>query len=210
MQVPPPTPASIALREYVDASNDIWRLLATFFGSVFSKSSQSTEDFCQQLDVNVATTDWLKPNTRIITETVLVRIVDNFLAYLTDLLRLLMNARPETLLAERGKIDIRTILEAVSLDELKKEIIEDRILSLSYKSVQDLAEYLKMQLGFEVFPLAEDRGIVVKTVETRNIVVHNRCRINQRFLERAGGVKEEIGHTLNINPSDHSSNERIL
>lgn len=186
----------------MDASNDIWRLLATFFGSVFSKSSQGAEDFYQQRDINVATTDWLKPNTRIITETVLVCIVDNFLSYLTDLLRLLMTVRPETLLAERGKVDIRTIPEAVSLDELKKEIIEDRILSLSYKSVQDLAEYLQIQLGFEVFSVAEDRGIVVKAVETRNIVVHNRCRINQRFLERGGGVKEDIGHTLNINPSD--------
>ena len=61
---------------------------------------------------------------------------------------------------------------------------------------------LFLEACFRNRPLAEDRGIVVKTVETRSIVVHNRCRINQRFLERAGGVKEEIGHTLNINPSD--------
>lgn len=203
----PAAPASDALRDFMDASNDIWRLVATLFSAAMKEPSDATgqdktESFYASLDANVTTVDWLERNKTIITEMVLVRIADNFLAYLTDLLRLVMTTRPETILAEKGKLDIRQVLEAASLDDLKKEIIEDRILSLSYKSVSDLADYLNSQLGFNVFSSPESRGIVVKTVETRNIVVHNRCRINQRFIDRAGGEKEEIGHPLAINPSD--------
>lgn len=200
-------PATEALRDYMDASNDIWRLVATLFSTAMEKPSETTgpdatESFYASLDTNISKVGWLERNKKIVTEMVLVRIADNFLAYLTDLLRLVMTTRPETVLAEKGKLDIRQVLEAASLDDLKKEIIEDRILSLSYKSVSDLADYLNSQLGFKVFSSPENRSIVVKTIETRNIVVHNRCRINQRFLDRAGGEKHEIGGLLTINPSD--------
>lgn len=208
MTEPDPTvPATDALRDYMDASNDIWRLVASLFSAAMKEppdvtGTDKTESFYVSLDANIATVSWLEKNKKIVTEMVLVRIADNFLAYLTDLLRLVMTVRPETILAEKGKLDIRQVLEATSLDELKKAIIEDRILSLSYKSVSDLADYLNCQLGFKVFSSPESRGIVVKTVETRNIIVHNRCKINQRFIDRAGGEKEEVGHPLTINPSD--------
>lgn len=198
--------ATAALRDYMDASNDIWRLVATLFSTAMAEPSEVTapdtiESFYVSLDANVSKVGWLEPNKKIVTEMVLGRIADNFLAYITDLLRLVMTARPETVLAEKGKLDIRQVLEAGSLDVLKKEIIEDRILSLSYKSVSDLADYLYDRLGFDVFASPESRGIVVKAVETRNIVVHNRCRISQRFIDRAGGERHEIGGILTINPS---------
>ncbi len=201
------TLGSKAFRDYIDASNDIWRFVVTIYGSAIKESSSDIapneiEAFYTSLDENISMIDHLESNKRIFTEMMLVRVADNFLAYLTDLLRLVMTAKPETILAEKGKLDIRQVLESTSLEELKKEIIEDRIQSLSYKSVSDLADYLKSQLGFDVFSASESRGVVVKTVETRNIIVHNRCRINQRFIDRAGGKKEEIGDLLVISPSN--------
>jgi hypothetical protein len=191
----------------MESSNDVWRLVATLFGAAMKNPQDfpgpdKTESFYESLDANVLNVDWLKSNKRILTEMVLVRIADNFLAYLTDLLRLVMTARPETILAEKGKLDIRQVLEAASLDDLKKEIVEDRILAISYKSVADLAAHLRSQLGFDVFASQVAQGIVVKTVEARNIIVHNRSRINQRYVDRAGGKKEEIGRPLEVQASD--------
>lgn len=199
-------PTTLALRKYLAASNDIWRLVATLYSPAIriagEESNDSLENLYNSLDAAASKVDWLATNNQIITEMTLARIADNFLAYLSDLLRVVMLAKPETIFSEKGKIDIRQVLEATSIEELKQEIIEERIHALSYKSVTDLATHLKTQLGFEIFETSEDHTIAVKTIETRNIIVHNRGKINQRYIDRTGGRKIEINSIISVSPSD--------
>jgi hypothetical protein len=190
-------------------SNDIWRLVFTLFSNplVAMRDAGFTapvgDDFYAALDSQVDSVWWLRKNERIITEMVLCRIVDVFLTYFSDLLRLILVAQPNALLSERGTVDLRRVMSASSLDELKKELVDDRILALSYKSVADLAHYLEERLGFVVFSDPAGLSLVVKIVETRNLFVHNRGITNDRYFERTGRLPgEEPGHRLRIRPSD--------
>ena len=212
MEIPKPqfTPKNAekgtnAYWDYHKASNDIVRLTAAFVGNAIAGKqlkTDSKEDFFNDLDEMINQHQGLNSNKRILTEMLLSRITDNLLTYLSDLLRIILQEKPAVILSEKGTLDIKRIFDANNLEELKKEIIEERVLQLSYKSVSELAKYLNGKLGFNIFSNKIEESIVTKTIEARNIIVHNRCRINFRYNQRTGFPNSPVGKILNISFSD--------
>lgn len=136
--------------------------------------------------------DDLKKHRQFLMEVVLVRHIENYLNYLSSLLREIFLARPEALRSSE-KIELETILRHDSIDDLVRTITERKVESLSYSSFSELAEYFKEKFHIELVP-TEDLPCIVDAIETRNISVHNRCIINNRFVSRTGKNTDAIGH----------------
>jgi hypothetical protein len=131
---------------------------------------------------------------RLMTEMVLCRNTDNFLTYISQLLALVFRTRPETL-RSKGTEKLDFILQYTSMDDLVAAIAEKRVNDLSYKGIDDLAEYLQDQIGFVLFDSSENSDRAKYLIEVRNLLVHNRGIVNQIFLSRLRSYsRHELGN----------------
>lgn len=130
-------------------------------------------------------------------EMLLVREVDNYLAYLVELLALVFESRPETLLSDKT-VPVRMIIEAETKDEIIEAIVEKRVNELAYKSLDDLDEYVSSTLGFPIYAADGAREAFMFLVESRNAIVHNRSVVGRRFLQRIPDAELSVGDRVVI------------
>lgn len=155
---------------------------------------------------SVSETEWrgpledLKKHRQLFLEILLVRHVENYLNFLSSLLRVVFLSRPEVLRSAE-KIDLETVFRHASIDDLVKTVAERKVESLSYSSFSDLAAYFDEKFHIELVR-SDDLSTVVEAIETRNISVHNRCVVNQRFVTRTGLSEAKIGKTRSLGIED--------
>ena len=85
------------------------------------------------------------------------------------------------------------VLRFDTMEELISYLAEQRVTSLTYKSLGELSDYLRRRLGFEMFASDEDRSRASALVELRNLVVHNGRVVNARYVARVPGFQGTIG-----------------
>lgn len=144
--------------------------------------------------------DVLHANRQLFLEVVLVRHVENYLNYLSSLLFEIFTQRPETLRSSET-VEVATVLNHDTLDDLVRTLAEKKVGALSYSSFQDLADFFQQRFGLQLFD-EKDVPTVVEAVETRNISVHNRCVINRRYCRRTGADSSRIGQIRSLLPTD--------
>lgn len=128
-----------------------------------------------------ATMLWIEQQ-QFLMEAFLTRYVDNYLAYVSGLLFEIYTQRPETLKTQE-KIEIEFVLSHGTMSELVQGIAERRVAAVSYRSFEDLVDYFAEAFKLELVEPAL-LPVVVEAIETRNLSVHNRCVINDRYLKR--------------------------
>ncbi len=135
--------------------------------------------------------DGLRENRQFILEVILVRHIENFLGYLASLLYEIFTQRPETL-SSSEHIEISKVIKHDSIESLVREIAERKVESLSYSSFLDLVKFFNDRFHIK---LADGLKLekITHLIEVRNISVHNRCVMNQRFVSRLGLPASEIG-----------------
>ncbi len=129
-------------------------------------------------------------------QVVLVRHIENYLNYLSGLLFDIFTQRPETLKSSE-MVTLEEVLSYDSMDDLTRAIAQRRVNSLSYKSFDHLVEYFALQFGLVVFAQPQ-LASVAEAVETRNISVHNRCIVNERYVKKTGVAPSLIGSRRNL------------
>lgn len=117
-----------------------------------------------------------------ILEVIVVRLVENYLNYLSSLLYEIFIQKPETMKSGE-KIEISSVLSHDSFKSLIRTIAEKKISNLTYSSFKELASYFSDRFKLKVCSETAINQITF-AIELRNISVHNRCRIDQRFIER--------------------------
>jgi len=144
--------------------------------------------------------DELKYSRQFFLEVILVRYVENYLNFLSDLLFEIFTQRPETLRSSE-KVELSQVLQFNSIDEFVLSAAERKVESLSYSSFNDLGEYFLDRFDLVLF---EESSIpkVIDAIETRNISVHNRCVINARYCKRTGKDRDVIGDRRNLYGDD--------
>ena len=135
--------------------------------------------------------DWksskpLAPYRQVIFEMLLCRMVDNFLTYISDLLSLIYETNPDVLTRTQETVSVQTVFQHSSLDDLRSEIVERRIMNLSYRGMKELQTYLAepTQLNLKIFTTKEGLQFASYVIQIRNLIVHNRGVINRTFLSR--------------------------
>lgn len=134
-------------------------------------------------------------------ETALTRSVDNFLAYLSDLLAEVFKARPETLRSSE-QVEVADVLSHESLDAFIEAHAEDRVEALAQGGFIRLSRYFQGQLGFDLFHEVEFPA-VADLISYRNVYVHNRGIINRTFLSRVSDAgRFKLGEYLALSSDE--------
>ncbi len=127
------------------------------------------------------------------------RVVDNFIAYLSELTAAVYHKQPNLLKSEQT-ITAEFVLQYETMEEFVAALAEKRVQDLLYKSVKELAKTLSKAWNIELFEDEQALEGVVYAVEVRNIIVHNRAVVNQVFLNRLRGLS--FFHSLSLKKGD--------
>lgn len=133
----------------------------------------------------------------LMTEATLIRSVDGFLLYLSDVLSEALRLRPE-MLKSSDTITIAEVLDRSSMDELINYATERKVTAISMKGAKDLIDYVRKQYGFVLFPDNADRNIALTMIEWRNLLVHNHGVVNSLFLSRVPSDDYVLGEPLHL------------
>lgn len=140
-----------------------------------------------------------KPNLfrQLWVEMMLTHTVDSFNVYLSDVLYSVFKARPE-ILRSNEQTTIQKVLEFGSMDEFINYWAIRKVDELSYGGFFEVKKFLTKKIGLEDnFDEKELQG-VVEAIAFRNIIVHNRGRVNERFLRDCGRQDFKLGDEVNL------------
>lgn len=137
------------------------------------------------------------------------RFVDNFEIYLVDILREVLRQKPEILRSRQQTITLDYLLQFQSIDDLIQDIIESKVNSLSYKGFLDLEQWYE-EKGIPLKVKNEHRQAVVELIATRNIIVHNRGRVDEKYLRTIPTSIYKIGELRELEVVDLFTTLSIL
>ena len=126
---------------------------------------------------------------------VLCRGVDNYLAYLTELIGLIFSLKPE-IMKSNEQVTYKSILEHSTMDGLIDWLIEEKVTKLSHLGVAGLAGYTAERLKLDLFTDTNVEKQVGMLVEVRNVIVHNRGIVNRLFLNRVPDWQGKEGEAI--------------
>jgi uncharacterized protein YutE (UPF0331/DUF86 family) len=124
-------------------------------------------------------------------EMALARSVDNFLSYVSDVLTQAITTRPD-LLKTQEQVTLEEVLRHESLEDFVRWAAERRVNQLSFKGLTDIAEYVEKRLGLTLRTTDEDWQSLGEAVAVRNIVVHRRAIVDERFLWTVKGAEAQL------------------
>ena len=141
------------------------------------------------------------------TELLFSFLMDNFQTYLHELTLELFNFRPEVLAG--GSIKNSLVFSHPDIDTLKKTIIEKTVLDLGYRNISDIDKYFDEKFGFKIVDgwLQEKR--LARLIQIRNVIAHNRGKINALFISKVGAKYDVEGQPVGI-PDIHSTDRYLI
>lgn len=137
------------------------------------------------------------------------RFVDNFEVYLVDILREVLRQKPDILRSRQQTVTLEYLLEFERIDDLIQDIIESKVNSLSYKGFLELEQWYK-EKGIPLVVKQEDIHVVVELIATRNVIVHNRGRVDEKYLRTVPTSAYKVGELREIDVDDLFSTLSIL
>ena len=78
-----------------------------------------------------------------------------------------------------------------------RTLAERKVAGLSYASFADLSGFFFDKFHVTLFD-EKDVKTIIEAIEVRNISVHNRCIINQRFVKRTGSAAEQLNKSYAV------------
>lgn len=115
------------------------------------------------------------------------RYVDNFLCYLGDLLGEAAKKFPNVIISKDQQVHVRHVLEQRDIDSFKSWFIEKKVNELSFGGLVEILDYFTKK--FEIVLISEEDDMhhdLIQAVGLRNILVHRRGIIDERFMKNVG------------------------
>lgn len=165
-------------------------------GKVIVKSAFRTDNEVKEILEFVA--------KRELYETTLVTNVSRFESFLFDTLKLILKKFPEKLsttiqgIGNYKDISLQLILDSDTKQSLMNEIIDNRIVMISYASPQNYLKYFEEITGCKTNTAEFLDYIEIKA--TRDLLIHNSGMINETYLNKVGKSKRgDIRTAIPIN-----------
>jgi hypothetical protein len=130
-------------------------------------------------------------------EIALSRSVDNFLSYVSDILTQAIVTRPN-LLKTKEQVTLEEVLQHVTLEDFVRWAAEKRVNELSFKGLTKIAEYIEKRLGLALHSSEADWKTLKQSVAVRNIVVHRRAIIDERFVWAMDDTSYQAGEKFSV------------
>jgi hypothetical protein len=129
------------------------------------------------------------------------RAIDNLTTYFKDILAEVIIKKPKLLKSnEVEKLDF--ILDFSSMDSLISALSEKKVDELFYKGIDKIEEFFKLRLNIELFKSAVEKKKINRMIKNRNLIVHNRGRVNRIFLNEFPEAKLLMGQSLKFSYED--------
>ncbi|WP_133297957.1 hypothetical protein [Paenibacillus paeoniae] len=109
--------------------------------------------------------------------------------------------KPEILHNKQPTILIEQILKADSIDALLKETIESKVSELSNKGFGNIEEWC-ISKGIPLAVDKEDKMKIVESIAIRNIIVHNRCIVDEKYIKAVPDSKFLVGSLRELEVND--------
>lgn len=129
------------------------------------------------------------------------RLVDNFQTYIVNLVREILKVKPNILHNNHPSISIAQLLEVESKDALISEVIESKVSTLANKGFGNIEEWC-LACGIPLTVDREIKGRLKEFIAIRNIIVHNRCKVDERYLRVVPNSKYEKGSLRELDVDD--------
>jgi hypothetical protein len=124
-------------------------------------------------------------------ENMCIRLVDNFLSYLSASLQAILLKRPE-MLRSSETARLEDVLKFTRFKDLISFLADRKINELGYGGLQGIEEFVVERTGLKLVANVETRALLLVAVELRNIYTHNRGIVNDLFLRRLANVKHSF------------------
>lgn len=137
---------------------------------------------------------------QLVNEIMLSRAVESFDFYILSILREIFSARPEILKSNK-KIDISTLIELRTPEEIIFYLAENQLHELGYKPLKELNQWIIDRTGLTLFKNDDIFDLAMLATEVRNLIAHNDCMNNDVIMKRLGdnfsGLKiSELGKVI--------------
>lgn len=133
--------------------------------------------------------------SRLFDELLFANGVDNFNAYLSDIIMEILAIDPRPIFGR--KIDAKTIFSSPDLDSVKSEAIDRMILDMGYQNISDLAEFMEGNFGIRALSHWLTKKRLNRLIQIRNIIAHNRGIVNRTYLHKSGSKSDKLGERVN-------------
>lgn len=140
----------------------------------------------------------------IVVEMVYCRMIDAFLAFLTDLLALVYRHKPQVLRSGGEQIALDFALRFATMDDLVRAIAEQQVEKRGFLGLKDLADYFETRLKLPIFLNDFMQDETIQAVEVRNIIVHNHGNVSPTFKKRLPDYPARIGDRVRVDRTDLS------
>jgi len=150
--------------------------------------------------------DKLKKFARLQSENMCIRTVDNFLCYVSEMVQVCLQRRPE-LLRSSETIKIEDILRYTRFPDLLSFLVDRKVNSLAYGGIRELEAFLADRTGVRLVENDDQRGSLVVAVELRNIYSHNRGLVSDVTLKRLAAI--EHGLSLRKGQAKHTDFDEL-
>lgn len=121
-------------------------------------------------------------------DSMIIRLVDNFMSFVSETIQSCMLIRPE-LLRSKEQVKIEDVLRFTDRRDLVDFLVNRKLNELSYGGLRGLEEFLDQRLNIAFIDSNSERVQLSVAIELRNIYTHNRGVVNELFQNRIASLE---------------------
>jgi hypothetical protein len=131
-------------------------------------------------------------------EMIYIRLADNLLNYLNDIIAECLGAQPNLLKGGKDQISVESILSFQTWEELQSHLVERKLIGVAYLGLDKQIDWISANLGVNAMKDLPYYPSVLELVESRNCMVHGRAKVGEKFIKALSpyGVTVARGHLL--------------
>lgn len=192
---------TLLVTQLVSRADDVVRIATKALYEHGIDSDISAEAYEERIKNGAGVMKVFRKHRNMFVQMIVCRCVDNYLCFVSDLLHAIFLARPESLKSsEQERLDF--ILQHQSFDELIAAIAEKRVHQLSYQGMDSIAAYFENRLGLTMFENDEERTAIIDLIQCRNLIVHNRGKVNALYVGKVASSKLTIGDVVDFDADE--------
>jgi hypothetical protein len=127
----------------------------------------------------------VEASVRLTEELIICHQVDHFQYYLVAILAEVFTTSPAVLRKSGLELTAEDIFECGSFEAITKEIARRRLDTLGRKSFRKIHNFIR-GIAPDLTRHSEPETLVARAIAKRNLIVHNRGRVNQLYLDATG------------------------
>ncbi len=137
-------------------------------------------------------------HSQLISRLSVVYLVSILEACLRDTVRSLLLINKNPLKNEHRKLNTKEIIEFGNIDNLIHSLIDDELYGFSKRSFKQQADYLKNHFDIDLFKSNVDVVRIDELKATRNLIIHNKGLVDQRYLDTVSKSSFELNDIRTI------------